>query len=179
MSINRGWIVLLLLTLMGGTAFGKRKGRTVEAQLGGRIYLSTNAFPASFASDAAMVRYLKGLKKAHNNVFRYNEEGKLSIELMAIFKEAHTTTEFTAHIYDISEGRRFIQSQSIYPTQRSTSVLNSFVRLDRETFEAQRNYRIVISKGLRGYVIAEADFGLLPPKGEQKAVVKPTVIDMR
>lgn len=179
MLIRRGWIVLLLITLAGGTAFAKKRKRSAESRLGGQIILSTTPFPASFTSDAAMVRYMKAQKKKHNNVFRYNAEGKLSLELMAFFKKAHTTTEFTAHIYDISEGRRFIESQSIYPTQRSTSVLNSFIRLNRDTFEAQRNYRIVISKGLRGYVIAEADFGLLPPKGEKKAVVKPTVIDMR
>lgn len=178
MAFKRGWIVLLLITLAGGTAFAKRK-RTAESRLGGTVFLSTTPFPASFKSDRAMVGYMKRLKKKHNNVFRYDEKGKLSLELMAFFKKAHTTTEFTASIYDISEGRRFIESRSIYPTQRQTSVLNSFVRLDRETFEAQRNYRIVISKGLRGYVIAEADFGLLPPKGEKKAVVKPTVVDMR
>lgn len=177
MLVNRrGWLVAVIITLAFGTAFAKRKTRSAESRLKGRVILATKPFPASFKSDAAMVAYMK---KAHTKVFRYNTEGKLSIELMAFFAKPHTTTEFTAHIYDVSEGRRLIESQSIYPTQRTTSVLNSFIRLDRETYEARRNYQIVITKGFRGYVLAEADFGVLPPKGEKKAVVQPTVVDMR
>lgn len=173
---RRGWLIAIVLTMAFGTAFAKKKGRSAESRLKGRVILATSAFPASFKSDADMVRYMK---KAHTDVFRYNAEGTLSVELMAFFAKPHTTTEFTAHIYDISEGRRLVETQSIYPTQRSTSVLNSFLRLKRETYEAQRNYKIVITKGFRGYVLAEADFGLLPPKGEKKAIVQPTVVDMR
>lgn len=173
---RRGWLVAVVLTLAFGTAFAKKSRRSAESRLKGRVILATKPFPASFKSDAAMVRYMK---KAHTDVFRYNAEGKLSIELMAFFAKPHTTTEFTAHIYDVSEGRKLVESQSIYPTQRSTSVLNSFLRLNRETYEAQRNYKIVITKGFRGYVLAEADFGLLPPKGEKKPIIKPTVVDMR
>ena len=173
---RRGWLVAVLLTLAFGTAFAKKRGGSAESRLKGRVILATTPFPASFKSDAGMVKYMK---KAHTEVFRYNAEGTLSIELMAFFAKPHTTTEFTAHIYDISEGRTLIETQSIYPTQRTTSVLNSFLRLKRETYAAQRNYKVVITKGFRGYVLAEADFGLLPPKGEKKAIVQPTVIDMR
>lgn len=173
---RRGWLIAVVLTLAFGTAFAKKRKRSAESRLKGRVILTTTPFPASFKSDAAMVKHMK---KAHTDVFRYNAEGKINIELMAFFAKPHTTTEFTAHVYDVSEGRKLIESQSIYPTQRSTSVLNSFLRLRRETYEAQRNYKIVITKGFRGYILAEADFGLLPPRGEKKAIVKPTVIDMR
>lgn len=173
---RRGWLIAVVMTLAFGTAFAKKRGRSAESRLKGRVILTTTPFPGSFKSDAAMVRHMK---KAHTEVFRYNAKGTLNIELMAFFAKPHTTTEFTAHIYDISDGRKLIESQSIYPTQRSTSVLNSFLRLNRDTYEAQRNYKIVITKGFRGYVLAEADFGLLPPKGEKKAIIKPTVIDMR
>lgn len=132
-------------------------GKKPEDALRGRIILSEKPFPASFASDAAFITHMK---RADTKGFKYAGRDKIPVEFMAFFAQPINVTQLQGTVYDVTERLEMRDSFPIYPGSKGGRVLASFFEMRKETFEAQRRYKLVITTGFRGVVLAEADFAL-------------------
>ncbi len=158
--------LLLCAVVVLGFVTEAQAGSKAARRLKGKVILSQKPFPTSFKSDKAMVKHMKRIDTKR---FKFNEHGKISVEIMAFFARAHTATEFTVTIYDVTERRRTVESFPIYPGQRSTQILASFVRLEAapvdadpldDGFKAERRYHLVVTKTYGGPVLAETTFAI-------------------
>lgn len=147
----------------------------------GQIILSDKPFPASFRSDA---RFISHMKKVNTKSFRLGEEGKVDVEFMAFFSRPYKVTEFTAKVYEITDG---VRPQVIYsfpinpnPGQGGQRILASYTTLRRDTFddERDRKYRMVISVGYQGSPIAKTDF-VIKARPMEKAAAGPSVVEFK
>lgn len=138
----------------------------------GKIVLSEKPFPARFNSDA---RFISHMKSVDDKSFTYAAEGEaINIEFMAFFARAHGGTNFPATIYDVTEGRRQVESFPIYPdpNQKSTRILASNARLTADKFpDADRRYELVVVSD--GRIIAKTEFTIREsPTARQKRLAE-------
>ncbi|MCB9541707.1 MAG: hypothetical protein R3F65_06200 [bacterium] len=123
----------------------------------GKIVMSERPFPARFSSDA---RFISHMKSVDDKSYTYADDAEsINIEFMAFFAKAYGGTNFPATIYDVTEGRRQVESFPIYPdpNQKSTRILASNARLTKDKFpDEDRRYELVVVSG--GRVIAKTEF---------------------
>lgn len=150
---RRAFFAALCLTAAGLCTQAQAKPAT--RALYGKIILSTQPFPMSFASKKKMV---KALKKLHTTKLMYNEEGFIDVEFMGFFRRQQIATEFTATLYDITEKRVLLDNFPIYPSQRKTQILASGMRFKLEQMEPMRNYHLTMTTTFGGPVLAEVEF---------------------
>ena len=148
-------LVGILLVGLGATAPTHAWARKPEKVLGGRIIVSTKAFPTRFKSDAAFVRHMR---KVDTKTIRYGDKEKRSVELMAFFRRVPGVSQLTATLYDITERREMKATFPIYTTDRETRILASGFVLDKETYPVNRKYHLVITVEYGGRVLAETQF---------------------
>jgi hypothetical protein len=145
--------VALTLTPVAAEA----KGRKPEDALRGRIILSTTPFPASFKDDAT---FISTMKRVDTKAFRFGEAEKIAVEIMAFFAKPVDRTELTATLYDTTERVEMKDTFPINPGQRGTRILASYFDLRKAALESERRYKLVITDGFRGPVLAETDFAI-------------------
>ncbi len=100
------------------------------------------------------------MKRADTKGFKYAGRDKIPVEFMAFFAQPINVTQLQGTVYDVTERLEMRDSFPIYPAGKGGRVLASFFEMRKETFEAQRRYKLVITTGFRGVVLAEADFAL-------------------
>lgn len=132
-------------------------GKKPEDALRGRVILSERAFPASFASDAAFITHMK---RVDTKGFKYAGRDKIPVEFMAFFAQPVNVTQLTGTLYDVTERLEMKDTFPIYPGQKGGRVLASYFELRRDAHEAERRYKLVITSGFRGLVLAETDFAI-------------------
>lgn len=144
----------------------------------GKIILSTRPFPTSFKGDK---QFISHMKKVNTKGFTYPESGNINVEFMAFFGRAYKVTEFTVQIFDMTEGyRKEVHTFPVYPAQRNTRILASGFMMDKETYEEERRFMMVITMGYRGSIVAETNFSIKRGKfSAPKEVYKPTVVDFK
>ncbi len=162
--MTRTTALLSLLSLAIAPVSAEASDR-VANKLKGRIVLSTKPFPTSFASDKA---FIKKMRRIDTKAFEYGEGKKIGVEFMAFFARAYTVTEFTVTIFDLTERREMVSTFPVYPQQRTTRILASFVRLGRDTFEEEHRFLMVVQPTYGGPVIAETQFAIKAGKGRPK-----------
>lgn len=143
--------LLLLIALPVGAA------KKPEDHFRGKIITATKPFPTRFKNDAEFIKYMK---QANTKGFAFDDSGKINVEFMAFFAQPYAVTEFTCSIYNVTEGRRLVDSFAIYPQQKATRILASFTSLSKERYEEEARYLMVITPGFRGAVIAETEFAI-------------------
>ena len=146
---------VLVSALSATTA--EARGKKPEDALKGRIVLSTAPFPSSFKDDSAFIAYMK---KVDTKGFRFEDKEKISVELMAFFAAPVVQTQLTATLYDSTEGLEMKDTFPIYPGTRGTRILASYFDLRKAALESERRYKLVITDGFRGRVLAETDFAI-------------------
>ncbi|MCA9537953.1 MAG: hypothetical protein KC620_03645 [Myxococcales bacterium] len=147
------WWLLFILLLSAAGAHARNPADAFK----GRIVLSTKPFPARFSSDARFISHMKSVDTKHFAFAGTEEEEGVNVEFMAFFARPYTATEFTGTIYDTTEGQRMVTSFPVYPNQRETRILASFMKLDKASFpDEDRQYLFVITHNTR--VIAETKF---------------------
>lgn len=153
--LARLWPLACILLVLAPMAHAK----TPADKFKGKIILSTKPFPARFSSDAAFISHLK---KADTKGFKFDEKGKVNIEFMAFFSKAHSVTEFTAKVYDITDMSRpgLVTTFPIYPGQKNLRILASGMTLDAGTFDEEHRYLMVITASYQGPGIAETKFAI-------------------
>ncbi|MSP71830.1 MAG: hypothetical protein EXR76_06565 [Myxococcales bacterium] len=139
------------------TGVAMAKGKAAADVLKGRIILAQRPFPTRFKSEAEMATFMK---RTDMKGFKFGEGDKIPIEFMAFFAQPIAVTQLTGTVYDVTEGLEMKDTFPIYPGDRGTRVLASFMELRRETFEVERRYKFVITTGFRGTVLAETDFAI-------------------
>jgi hypothetical protein len=132
-------------------------GKKPEDALKGRIILSERPFPASFANDAAFIAHMK---KSDTKGFKYAGRDKIPLEFMAFFADPINVTQLQGTVYDVTERLDRKADFPIYPAGKGGRVLASYFALNKDTFEPERRYKMVITTGYRGVVLAEADFAI-------------------
>lgn len=142
------------LTLLATTPV-EAAGKKPEDALRGRVILSETPFPASFKNDAAFIAHMK---RVDTKVFKFAGRDKVPVEFMAFFAEPINVTQLQGTIYDTTERLDRKTDFPIYPAGKGGRVLASFFSMDKAGFEAERQYKMVITTGYRGVVLAETDF---------------------
>ncbi len=166
-ALVRLWPLALAMLLAPSAA----QANKVANKLKGKIILSPKAFPSSFASDKA---FIKHMRRADTKRFTYGESQKIGVEFMAFFARKYTVTEFTVTIFDITERREMVTTFPVYPQQRETRILASFVRLEPDAFQEEHRFLMVVQPTYGGPVIAETQFAIKAGKrGKKKAPAKP------
>lgn len=154
--LSRRTLVLAFAAFcLGAPALAQAAAKKPADVFQGRIILAQKPFPASFSSDGAFVSYMK---KADLKAFTFGESGKIPIEFMAFFARPVNVTQLQATLYDITETREMKDTFPIYPGQKDTRILASFMELDASLYEPERKYHLVITPGYGGQVLAETIF---------------------
>jgi hypothetical protein len=147
----------LVLTSLAPSVAEAGPGKKPEDALKGRIILSERPFPASFQSDASFIAHMK---KADTKGFKYGGRDKIPVEFMAFFAQPINVTQLQGTLYDVTERLEMRDNFPIYPGTKGGRVLASYFEMRKETIEAERRYKLVITSGYRGLVLAEADFAI-------------------
>lgn len=149
----RLWPLAIAMLFFAADAQAKKPADVFK----GKIVLSDKPFPARFSSDS---RFISHMKKVDDHSYTYpDEQDWLDIEFMAFFARAHGGTSFPATIYDVTQGRRQVESFPIYPMpgQKSTRILASNMRLRKDKFpDADRKYELIVTSG--GRIVAKTSF---------------------
>jgi len=132
-------------------------GRKPEDALKGRIILSERPFPSSFPSDASFIAHMR---KADTKGFKYGGRDKIPVEFMAFFAQPINVTQLQGTLYDVTERLEMRENFPIYPGTKGGRVLASYFEMRKETIETEHRYKLVITSGFRGVVLAEADFAV-------------------
>ena len=100
------------------------------------------------------------MKRVDTKAFRFGEAEKIAVEIMAFFAKPVDRTELTATLYDTTERVEMKDTFPINPGQRGTRILASYFDLRKAALESERRYKLVITDGFRGQVLAETDFAI-------------------
>ncbi len=144
---------LAIVFALLGSAHAKG-GAQPEDLLKGQIIISDKRLPTSWNSVASYVAQLRGL---HRSMLWYDKKtGKLKIEYAAFFAKPLNDVQVDLVIYDITNGARERKATTENFMRRGDRVLFNSVELDKEDYEMNRKYRLVIES--RRVVLASGEF---------------------
>lgn len=141
-------LLVALVVLLVGT--GEVLARNVEDIFGGRVLILAKRPPTYFKSKNGFVSFLK--RNQVSTVYE-QEDHTWSFETMAFFKRPLGDYEVDMVFYDVGAGksesaRKFVDSYQQNTMDRNTRILSHQARLTRPSFDAKKNYMVVVqSKG--------------------------------
>ncbi|MCC6746588.1 MAG: hypothetical protein IT371_02955 [Deltaproteobacteria bacterium] len=124
----------------------------------GQVVILEKRPPTRFPNDAAFVKFLKGKRKKHLWPDK-SDQNQWTIEYMAFFREAPRDVEVKMKIFDSTEGRRFVEGDSVYLAERGQRILSSSLVLKKPPFKVNRQYTIFLLNS-RNVVLASTVFWL-------------------
>ena len=128
--------------LCGASASTLGKGSAPEDALAGRMIISDARLPTRWSSVGAYVSQLKGMSKS--TLWYDKKTGKVKIEYAAFFAQPLNDVQVNLVIYDITNGARDRRTTTEQFMRRGDRVLFNSVTLDKEDFEMNKKYRLVI-----------------------------------
>ncbi len=145
-TVIRGLSVLvavIFLVAVGDVVAGK-----VENIFGGKVLLLKRNPPMHFKSKGGFVKFLRN--NSVKTVYE-NEDHTWTFQTMAFFKKPLGDFEVEMVFYDIANGktkdkRRFVDSYTQYTQDRNTRILNGKAKLTRPSFDANKNYMVVVQQ---------------------------------
>lgn len=140
--------------LAAPSAHAKGKGPQPEDMLKGRVIISDAKFPMSWSSVGSYVAQLKGLNKG--TLWYDKKTGKLTVQYAAFFAKPLNDVQVNLVIYDITNGARDRRGSWEQFMSRGERVLFNQVTFDKEDFEMNKKYRLVIED--RGAALASGEF---------------------
>ena len=135
-------------------ALAKGKGPAPEDLLKGRMIISDQRFPTSWTSVGGYVSQMKGLNKT--TLWYDKKTGKLKVEYAAFFAKPLNDVQVNLVIYDITNGARDRRGSWEQFMTRGERVLFNSITFDKEDFEMNKKYRLVVEN--RGAVLAAGEF---------------------
>lgn len=139
--------------LASGAGPAAAKGQMPEDVLKGRVIISDTKIPMRWSSVGAYVSQLKGMNKG--TLWYDKKTGKLKIEYAAFFAQPLNDVQVNLVIYDITNGAKDRRGTWEQFMNRGDRVLFNSITLDKEDFEMNKKYRLVIED--RGKVIASGE----------------------
>jgi hypothetical protein len=126
--------------------------------LGGRVILAKWPFPTRFKNDRAFIAHMK---KVDNKRWMYAVgEDKIPVEFMVFLKRALNLRTLDVTIFDITDRRVPIENFPLDLRNPSDRVVASNFTLDRERYNVERQYHLVVRTGYSGRVVAETKFAI-------------------
>lgn len=148
---------ITLLLLAAAPVDAKGPGR-VHRAFRGQIVLLKKRAPMRFRSDGAFASFLRGNRLKHIWP-KDKKETQWNLEFFAFFKRASNDVEVKVSFYDITEGRKLIDSDSIYLAQRGEMILASNIVLQKPRFRINRKYAMYVTTA-HGQMLAATMFWL-------------------
>jgi hypothetical protein len=146
----------LFVGLCAVPAVAAAKGPAPEDLLKGRIIVSDHKLPMHWSSVSS---YVAQLKKDNKETLWYDKKtGKLTIEYAAFFAKPLNDVQVDLVIYDITGGKKDRRASSEQFMNRGERVLFNSVTFDKEDFEMNKKYRLVVES--RHQVLAAGEFTL-------------------
>ena len=139
--------------VLGAAAPVSGKGAAPEDALAGRMIISDARLPTNWSSVGAYVSRLKSMNKT--SLWYDKKTGKVKIEYAAFFAKPLNDVQVNLVIYDITNGARDRRTTTEQFMRRGDRVLFNSVTLDKEDFEMNKKYRLVIED--RGRPIATGE----------------------
>lgn len=147
------------LALLAGLALGMAaetahaKGQQPEDILKGKLIISDSKIPMSWDSPGAYAARLKSMSKS--TLWYDKKTGKLKIEYAAFFASGINDVQVNLVIYDITNGAKDRRGTWEQFTRKGDRVIFNSITLDKEDFEMNKKYRLVIED--RGRPIASGE----------------------
>ena len=149
----RSATLLVATCLLAAAPPARAKGQMPEDVLAGKVIISDQRIPMKWSSVGEYVARLKGMSKG--TLWYDKKTGKVKIEYAAFFARPINDVQVNLVIYDITNGgadRRGTWEQFMSKGDR---VLFNSITLDKEDFEMNKKYRLVIED--RGRRIAAGE----------------------
>jgi hypothetical protein len=146
--------ILLLLLLLPTTAAARKP----EDIFGGQILISPQPFPTSAKSEQAYVDALK--KQAKDRIAEDKEAKQWRVFFAAFFKQSLNDLEINVRVYDVTNGKRLVDTFEQYLGSPTTRAYVSDVKLARSDGVTgyDPNSKIQMIMESRGRVVAQATF---------------------
>ena len=152
--VSTSRLALAFVALLSmGSASSSAKGQAPEDLLKGRVIISDSKIPSSWSSVGSYVSQLKSMNKS--TLWYDKKTGKLKIEYVAFFSQPLNDVQVNLVIYDITNGGKDRRGSWEQFMRRGDRVLFNSITLDKEDFEMNKKYRLVIED--RGKVIASGE----------------------
>ena len=151
MSLVKYAVAVAVLALPG--AAGAR-GAMPEDLLRGKVIISDQKIPMKWSAVASYVSQLKGLNKP--TLWYDKKTGKVRIEYAAFFAQPINDVQVNLVIYDVTDaGRKDRRGTWEQFMTKGDRVLFNSITVDKEDFEMNKKYRLVIED--RGRAIAAGE----------------------
>jgi hypothetical protein len=146
-----GWAAGLTVAIVAAGLLAGLAGVAGAAKaadiLKGRIIIAEKPFPSRFASDAAMVAYMK---KVHKAELVCTKDGVWEFNYMAFFAKPVDDVQVTVNLYDLTAGGEFLLGADQYFSSRGERILASYFKFTRDEIPSNHKISIVIiHKGAR------------------------------
>lgn len=145
-------LLLVLATLL--PVVGRAKGPMPEDMLKGSIIITDRKIPMSWSSVGSYVSQLKGMNKT--TLWYDKKTGKVKIEYAAFFARPLNDVQVDLVIYDITNGAKEHKATTEQFMSRGDRVLFNSVTFDKEDYEMNKKYRLLIVS--RGSALAQGEF---------------------
>src|SRR5262249_40677680 len=159
---------VVLVGLLVSTAFARKP----EDVFGGRILVSDQPFPTNARSADAYIDAIK--KAARDRIVEDKEAKEWRVFFAAFFKQPPNDLEINVRVYDVTNGRRLVDTFEQYLSNGQTRAYVSQVKLPRGdgTSGYDPNTKLNMVMESHGRVLADATFYIV---GEVKK--GPTQVD--
>ena len=135
-------ILVAAALLLGVTTTSFGKGSAPEDVLAGRMIISDRRLPINWSSVGGYVSTLKSMNKT--TLWYDKKTGKVKIEYAAFFAKKLEDVQVNLVIYDVTSQRPEHRATTEQFMSRGDRVLFNSVTFDKEDFEMNKKYRLVI-----------------------------------
>lgn len=134
------------------------EARKPEDVFGGKILISDQPFPQQARSADAYIGALK--KNSRDRIAENKEDKEWRVFFVAFFKQPVNDLEVSVRVYDVTNGRRLVDSFEQYLANASQRAYASNVRLKRGDGASgyDPNSKILMVMENKGRVLAQATF---------------------
>jgi hypothetical protein len=121
---------------------GDAQKAQIARALGGRIIITDIRIPSSWSSVGSYISKVKSMNKG--TLWYDKKTGKVTIQYAAFFAKPLDDVQVDLVIYDITNGARDRKHTDEQFMHRGDAVLFNSITLDKEDFEMNKKYRLVI-----------------------------------